>query len=276
MKHEYKIQCVVFSADGTRIATAGWDKTARLWDIATGRPLGQPMKHDREVCCMALSPNGTRIATASPDKPTGTGWDIRTRSWTVRLWDATTGKPLGPPMKHDGFNGPMVMVFSPDGTRIAIADCSMALLWDARTGKLIEVNTNDFWVDRVAFSPDSTRIVTAARDGAARLWDAATGKPLGQPMQHGDVDVGDSGEQPPSFFTCVAFSPDGTRIATAARDGGCACGTPQRASRSASQCRTNTRSSAWPSVRTARASPPLLARRRACGTPQRASRSASR
>ena len=35
-----------------------------------------------------------------------------------------------------------------------------------------------------SFSPDGTRIVTAARDQTARLWDAATGKPLGEPMRH--------------------------------------------------------------------------------------------
>jgi WD40 repeat protein len=58
----------------------------------------------------------------------------------------------------------------------------------------------------VAFSPDGTRIVTGSVDGTARLWDAASGKAIGTPMQHrGRVRA-------------VAFSPDGRKIATACGD----------------------------------------------------------
>ena len=33
-----------FSPDGKRIVTASGDKTARVWDAATGKPIGQPLK----------------------------------------------------------------------------------------------------------------------------------------------------------------------------------------------------------------------------------------
>ena len=33
-----------FSPDGKRIVTASWDKTARLWDAETGKPIGEPLK----------------------------------------------------------------------------------------------------------------------------------------------------------------------------------------------------------------------------------------
>ena len=67
-----------FSPDGKRIVTASEDKTARIWDAATGRPIGEPLEgHEKEVTSAAFSPDGKRIVTASEDK-------------TARVWDAET------------------------------------------------------------------------------------------------------------------------------------------------------------------------------------------
>ena len=88
---KYGVLAVSFSPDGKTIATASIDKTARLWDVATGKPLGEPMRHESYVVTVSFSPDGKTIATAA--------------SWgdgTARLWDATTGKPLGEPMRHAG------------------------------------------------------------------------------------------------------------------------------------------------------------------------------
>ena len=43
-----------FSPDGQRVVTASWDKTARLWDAASGKPIGEPMKHDSFVIVSAV------------------------------------------------------------------------------------------------------------------------------------------------------------------------------------------------------------------------------
>ena len=56
-------------------------------------------------------------------------------SWddTVRLWDATTGHPIGEPLRHD--NSVMSVAFSPDGRRIASGSCDKTVrLWDVATG----------------------------------------------------------------------------------------------------------------------------------------------
>ena len=57
-----------------------------------------------------------------------------------------------------------------------------------------------------SFSPDGRRIVTASDDETARVWDAESGKPVGEPMRHEDGVI------------AASFSPDGRRIVTASGD----------------------------------------------------------
>jgi WD40 repeat protein len=61
-------------------------------------------------------------------------------------------------------------------------------------------------VQGIAFHPQGRALATACVDGAARLWDARSGKPLGMPMPHeGPVER-------------VLFSPDGQTLLTAGRE----------------------------------------------------------
>ncbi len=73
------VRPVAFSPDGKGVLTGGGDKTARLWDVATGRPIGEALYHDDWVTAAAFSPDGRYILTGSRDK-------------TARLW--TTPSPL--------------------------------------------------------------------------------------------------------------------------------------------------------------------------------------
>ena len=65
MKHEEGVISAAFSPDGQRVVTASWDKTARLWDAATGKAIGLPMQHERGLTSAAFSPDGQRVVTAS-------------------------------------------------------------------------------------------------------------------------------------------------------------------------------------------------------------------
>ena len=104
-----------FSPDGQRIVTASQDKTARVWDATTGKPIGEPLKvHDNFLFSAAFSPDGQRIVTVSDE--------------TSRIWDATTGERIGELRGYDidwtaGF-------FSPDGKRIVTWSDTMARKWD--------------------------------------------------------------------------------------------------------------------------------------------------
>jgi WD40 repeat protein/DNA-binding XRE family transcriptional regulator len=105
-----------FSPDGAYIATASFDKTARLLDAKTGREIRQFIGHTDGLWAVAFSPDGKTIATASTDG-------------TARLWDVQTGQELRRFVGHTA--GVENVTFSPDGEYIATtSDDGTARLWD--------------------------------------------------------------------------------------------------------------------------------------------------
>jgi WD40 repeat protein/transcriptional regulator with XRE-family HTH domain len=103
--HTDMIGQIVFSPDGTRLATASRDGSARIWDAISGEALATLLGHDGTVFSVAFSPDGKTIATASADK-------------TAELWDALTGKELLTLHAPDGLTS---VAFSPDGSQLAVA-----------------------------------------------------------------------------------------------------------------------------------------------------------
>jgi hypothetical protein len=147
----------VFSPDGTRLVTASDDRTARIWDAATGRLLVTLKGHAGPVNGATFSPRGAHLATVSADN-------------MARLWDVATGKSLATLEGHTGAVNSAV--FSADGTRLVTASNDWTVrLWDVATGKsLATLEGHAGPVNSVVFSADGTRLVTASRDGTARLW----------------------------------------------------------------------------------------------------------
>lgn len=155
-----------FSLDGAQIVTAGRDRKAILWDLATGKPLLILSGHNGPVNSVDISSDGTLIATGSSDG-------------TARIWDATTGQVLQNLTGHKYLV--LGVVFSPDGKRLLSGGGdNNARLWDVQTGEeLLTLSSHTGRVDKVAFSPDGKLIAAGSgEDVTVIIYDATTGLAL--------------------------------------------------------------------------------------------------
>src|SRR5262249_32480615 len=100
---------------------------------------------------------------------------------------------------HD--NEVLTAAFSADGTRVVTASGNTAQQWDATTCQPIggPLAGHDELLNSASFSPDGKRLVTASFDKPVRVWDAATGELIGEPLEN-------------NYALKVTFSPDGQCI----------------------------------------------------------------
>ena len=100
------VRSVCFSPDGKQVASGGYDRTVRLWDVETGACVRTFEGHSSTVWSVCFSPDGKQLASGSNDSNS-----------TVRLWDAETGACVR--MLEGHGNVVRSVCFSPDGRRLA-------------------------------------------------------------------------------------------------------------------------------------------------------------
>ena len=67
LDHRDWVVRVAFAPDGRTALTAGFDATARLWTVPSGRPIGLPVRHTAALTTAAFGPGGRTFATAALD-----------------------------------------------------------------------------------------------------------------------------------------------------------------------------------------------------------------
>jgi WD40 repeat protein len=140
------------------IASAGWDKTIRLWDVQSGMPLHALTGHRSRVTAVAFSPDGKFIASGSRDN-------------TARLWDVESAAAV-----HTlaGLTGRVSSVaFSPDRKHLASGSRDNTVrLWNVATAAAVRTPTGPKGgVTSVAFSPDGKTVASGSEDNSVWVWD---------------------------------------------------------------------------------------------------------
>jgi WD40 repeat protein/serine/threonine protein kinase len=196
-----------FSPDNTRIATSASGEHPGFHDSETGELLFNLAGHSTFVVGLDFNPAGSRLATGSFDG-------------TVKVWDLSPGRELVSAAVTHIFENQQ-FAYHPDGTKVAVTgDDSQVHIIDSGTGEILySFNPGAYYREiwDLAFSPDGKWIAVTGDNNTATIWDALTGEHILDLIGHtsyeypgtGIILTGTNG---------VAFSPDGTRLATGGVD----------------------------------------------------------
>jgi len=231
------VTSVAFSPDGTRVAGGTDDGYVDVWNTRAFELERSHKSHQDRVTSIAFSPDSKRIISGSCDKTLHTfGANDGVCEWVLR--------------GHSG--GVTSVAFSPDGTHIVSSSYDKTLrLWSAHDGECKQVFKGlEDMARSVAFSSDSEWIVSGSDDGSVKIW-SVDGVPwtLGLRDERGSYGVTSVAISPNRDLiasgsrngvkiwdtdtgTCVralqghsdwvngvAFSPDGTHVASCSDDG---------------------------------------------------------
>ena len=187
--HTGEVWDAAISPDGRTLASASFDHTVRLWNVATGKLERTLIGHQERAYSVGFDKDGTRVVSASADK-------------SAIIWDVASGKVLHVLRGHA--DNVRCAVFSFDGRSVVSGSWDGTIrVWMADDGELYQTyNTVAGWITRVALSPDSRWVAVGGSSGRAEVREVYSGRVA----QTFDTKLGP--------VLSVAFSPDGWRVAT--------------------------------------------------------------
>jgi WD40 repeat protein len=192
--HRSWIGDVIFSPDGTGLASAGGDGTVRLWDVASGLEKRPASGHAGSVECVAFSPDGMRLATGGADH-------------VICIWDKATNHEL---FRCEGHRSAVrTVAFSPDGATLASGALDRTVaLWNAATGWPVHLWKHAAAISVVAFSPDGSALAAADGSGTIMVREVKSGKEIARLACQDEFGQG-------ALFNSIAYAPKGGILVSA-------------------------------------------------------------
>lgn len=197
--HTDQLTSIAFSIDGSQVATAARDQTAKVWDATTGQELFSLDDHTRAVNSVTFSPDGNLLATGGEE-----GFVI--------LWNAETGARIS--VLNSG-SSVIDMAFNPDGSRLVTVNRDRTVrVWSINArDSLFKLFDHRAELTAVAYNNTGSRFATVGKDSRVVIWNAETGSPLTSI----DLELGEDIEG--DAINGLAYSPDGSQLITAHESG---------------------------------------------------------
>lgn len=170
--HEQAVSSVAYRFDGALLATGGFDRRIKLWNVASQIEARTLAGHADMVLALAFAPDGKRLLSGGRDK-------------LVKLWNLAAGEPVRAwePLPSDA----NFLVLSPDGGKLLAAGADGVLrILELETGRILaETKAHDGAILALAVAPDGASVLTTGADKTLRAWslpslEAAGGAPLGE------------------------------------------------------------------------------------------------
>ncbi|MEZ5303899.1 MAG: WD40 repeat domain-containing protein [Verrucomicrobiales bacterium] len=208
-----------FSPDGSLIATAGYDRTIKIWGAQSGELQRAIDVHKGAVFDLAFHPSGEILASASADQ-------------TVKLWRVRDGERL------DTLNQPLgeqtSVAFTPDGGFVISAGADSRIhLWTLVSRDAPAINplrharfAHEGAIERLAVIEGGDRLVSSAADGSLKLWSLPDLQELHAFPQQPDAAAAVAAK--PGAREFVAARLDGSRQSYALPATGVAAGVAER------------------------------------------------
>jgi len=155
--HSSRVTAVAWSARGSRLASASYDKTVRVWDAASGSSVLTYQGHWDRVLCTAWSPDGNLLASAGNDG-------------TVQIWDPLTASLILAYREHS--QPVLALSWSPDGKRMASACEDQTIqIWDTISGQPLHIHrSHGSRTLALGWSPDGKSVAFGGEDKQIQVW----------------------------------------------------------------------------------------------------------
>jgi len=203
--HEAPILDVKWTSEGDRVLTASVDKTAAVWDVASGDRVKRLRAHSGIVNSIDVSRRGESLALTAGDDAALHVWDLRQRRPVFSIRDVYPQ---------------LTACFSDDATQIFSAGISNDIkCWDMRTGRLmLDLLGHRDTVTGLTLSPDGSFLLSNGQDNTLRCWDVRAFVSGGdQKSRAVMVYKGATHDMEQNLLRCT-WSPDGLRVSAGSAD----------------------------------------------------------